>query len=173
MITIVSGTNRSDSYTEAVARMTSDLLSTAGEQVQVLSLRELPGGLLETDLYGKRSPELQAIMDKFIVPVNKFVFVVPEYNGSFPGVLKLFIDAVPPRLWKDKKASIIGVSSGRAGNLRGQEHLTGIFHYLKMHVHYNKPKLSGIEGLMDDQRRIIDEPTMKILTEHVEAVRGW
>lgn len=173
MITIVSGTNRSDSYTEAVSRLYHEILNSSGEEVQMLSLRELPGNLLETDLYGKRSPELQAIMDKFIVPVNKFVFVVPEYNGSFPGVLKLFIDAVPPRLWKDKKAAIIGVSSGRAGNLRGQEHLTGIFHYLKMHVHYNKPKLSGIEGLMDDQRRIIDEATMKVLVEHAGVVRGW
>jgi chromate reductase, NAD(P)H dehydrogenase (quinone) len=173
MITIVSGTNRSDSYTEAVARLYHEILSASGEEVQMLSLRELPGNLLESDLYGKRSPELQTIMDKFIVPVNKFVFVVPEYNGSFPGVLKLFIDAVPPRLWKDKKAAIIGVSSGRAGNLRGQEHLTGIFHYLKMHVHYNKPKLSGIEGLMDDQRRIIDEATMKVLVEHAGVVRGW
>jgi chromate reductase len=173
MITILSGTNRNDSYTEAVARVFAEILSSSGDPVQLFSLRDIPQDFVRSDLYGKSSQEMQAILDKFIAPVNKFVFVVPEYNGSFPGVLKLFIDAVPPRLWKDKKATIIGVSSGRAGNLRGQEHLTGIFHYLKMHVHYNKPKLSGIEGLMNDQRRIIDEPTMKILIEHAEAVRGW
>jgi len=173
MITIIAGTNRPDSYTEAVARLYAELLHAEGQDSQLLSLRDLPADLAVSDLYGKRSPVMQEILNNLIIPVDKFVFVVPEYNGSFPGILKMFIDAVPPRNWKDKKAAIIGISSGRAGNLRGQEHLTGIFHYLKMHVHYNKPKLSGIEGLMDDQRRIIDEATMKVLVEHAGVVRGW
>jgi flavin-dependent dehydrogenase len=33
--------------------------------------------------------------------------------------------------------------------MRGQDHLTGVLHYLKMHVHYHKPKLSGISKALE------------------------
>ena len=35
---------------------------------------------------------------------EKFVFIVPEYNGSFPGVLKTFIDGLAfPDTFEQKK----------------------------------------------------------------------
>jgi len=173
MTTILSCTNRPDSYTETVARLYAELMTNHSEQAHVLSLRELPVNVAFEEVFGKRSPAMQELIDTYLVPVHKFVFVVPEYNGSFPGILKVFIDAIPTKTWRDKKAAIVGVSSGRAGNLRGQEQLTGILHYVKMHVHYNKPKLSGIEGLMDDNRHIIDGITMKILEDHVDAFIKW
>lgn len=173
MITVISGTNRTDSYTEAVAGLYAELLTALNQPAQVLSLRDLPTNVAFEDVFGARTPEMQAVVDRYIASVDKFVFVVPEYNGSFPGILKVFIDALPPRLWRDKKAAIVGVSSGRAGNLRGQEHLTGIMHYLKMHVHYNKPKLSGIEGLMDDKRHLVNESTRRLLAEHAALIAAW
>lgn len=173
MITIISGTNRPDSYTEAVANHYLTVLEQLGLECQLLNLKDLPHSFAFDDLYGKRTEAMQSIISQFIEPVHKFVFVMPEYNGSFPGVLKTFIDAVPPKLWKDKKAAIVGVSSGRAGNLRGQEHLTGILHYLKLHVHYNKPKISGVEHLMDINKKLTDESTLMILLEHAQLVKSY
>jgi chromate reductase, NAD(P)H dehydrogenase (quinone) len=170
MITIISGTNRVDSFTETVAMHYASELAQLGAACQVLSLRQLPVNIVFSDVYGQRTPEMQAIIDQYIEPIHKFVFVVPEYNGSFPGVLKIFLDAVSPKLWKDKKSAMIGVSSGLAGNLRGQEHLTGILHYLKMNVHYSKPKLSGVDKLFSPERQLIHEPTRLILNEHAQAV---
>jgi NAD(P)H-dependent FMN reductase len=47
-----------------------------------------------------------------------------------PGSLKLFIDACSVREYKQnfkgKKAALVGIASGRAGNLRGMDHLTGV-----------------------------------------------
>lgn len=173
MTTVISCTNREDSYTEAVSRIYAEMLQAVGTPCQVLSLRDLPRTIAFSEVFGNRTEGMQELLEKFIVHVDKFIFVVPEYNGSFPGVLKVFIDAVPPRLWKDKKAGIIGISSGHAGNLRGQDHLTGILHYLRMHVHYNKPKLSGVENLLDDERRLVDGPTLARLSEHAAAMSGW
>lgn len=173
MITIISGTNRPDSYTEAVALHYSSVLEQLGLECQLLYLKDLPHSFAFDDLYGKRTEAMQSIISQFIEPVHKFVFVMPEYNGSFPGVLKTFIDAVPPKLWKDKKAAIVGVSSGRAGNLRGQEHLTGILHYLKLHVHYNKPKISGVDHLMDGSKKLTDESTLMLLLEHAQQVKAF
>lgn len=173
MITIISGTNRPDSYTEAVANHYLSMLQQLDLECQLLNLKDLPPSFAFDDLYGKRTKAMQSIISQFIEPVHKFVFIMPEYNGSFPGVLKTFIDAVPPKLWKDKKAAIVGVSSGRAGNLRGQEHLTGILHYLKLHVHYNKPKISGVDHLMDGSKKLTDETTLMILLEHAQHVKAF
>ena len=73
---------------------------------------------------------------------DKLVFVVPEYNGSFPGVLKTFIDSLKyPQGVRDKKAGLIGVSSGVQGGVFAMSHLSDIFNYLGMHVFGTKTKI--------------------------------
>ena len=116
---------------------------------------------------------MEQVISKYVRDAQKFIFIIPEYNGSYPGIWKTFIDIVPPRYFKDKKAGIIGVSSGHAGNLRGQEHLTGVLHYLKVHVHYNKPKLSGVESLVSADGALTDERSVKVLREHAVAMANF
>src|SRR5690606_40758391 len=55
-------------------------------------LEDLPADLLVSDLYGARSEAFTRILDQ-IGESRKIIFIIPEYNGSFPGVLKLFMDA--------------------------------------------------------------------------------
>lgn len=172
-ITIISGTNRPGSASLAVSETYRSMLADLGLTAKLLSLESLPVSFLQTDLYGPRSAEMQALIDTYITPSDTLVFVIPEYNGSYPGVLKMFLDAIPPRLLKDKKAGIIGVSDGAAGNLRGQEHLTGVLHYLKMHVHYAKPKLSSVEKLLNGNRRISDEKTNMQLADHARLMMAY
>ncbi len=159
MITIICGTNRHKSYSESVSQVLASKLTQEGQDVQVLALHQLPENFLSSDLYDHRSQEFKALIDQFVLNVEKFIFVAPEYNGSYPGVLKVFLDAIPPKTWMDKKALIVGVSDGRAGNIRGQEHLTAVLQHLKLFVHYNQPKLSSIESIMNESRDDFDERT--------------
>jgi NAD(P)H-dependent FMN reductase len=106
------------------------------------------------------------LLKDFILPAQKFVFIAPEYNGSFPGILKVFLDAIPPEMNRGKKSALIGVSSGRAGNLRGMDHLTGILNYLGMHVHPNKLPISSVLSLMDAEGNFRDEITKTVLEKH-------
>ena len=173
MISIISGTNRPLSKSMVIANFYADQLRDAGIEYALLSLEDLPRDFVFQDLYGSRSTELNATIEKFVTNADKFVFVIPEYNGSFPGILKSFIDGIHPRNFRDKKAGIIGVSDGHAGNLRGQEHLTGILNYLKVHVHYNKPKISMIDQLVDENNVLTDERAMRLLKEHALAIANW
>lgn len=170
MITIISGTNRKDSFTESVSHVLAAGLQQKGHDAQVLALHRLPSDFLFSDLYNHRSEEFNSILNEFVFPVDKFIFVAPEYNGSYPGVLKVFLESMPPKSWMDKKALIVGVSDGHAGNLRGQDHLTGVLHYLKMHVHYNKPKLSSIEKIMNESRDGFDERTTSQIEKFIQQV---
>lgn len=168
-ITIISATNRPDSNTEKVANFYKSVLKHRGMDSNILSLKNLPESVLHSDLYGKRSEDFQKIIENYVEHQEKFIFIAPEYNGSFAGILKVFLDAIPPRLWTDNKACLVGVSTGRAGNLRGMEHLTNILNYLKVNVYYNKLPISRVDTLLDTSGNITDEDTKLAIDMQVDG----
>ncbi len=170
MITIIKGTNRKESTTSRVASALQTLIENRGLEACILDLADLPANFFQPTMYDVRSKEFLNFIDGPIAHSNRFIFVIPEYNGSYPGVLKLFLDALPVELLRGKHSSIIGLADGHAGNIRGQEHLTGVLHHLKMHVHYHKPKLSGITKAFDAEGNLVNEAYRKLLQEHVEVV---
>src|SRR5690606_6939479 len=131
---IISATNRKHANSLKVAKFYQQQLLKKGEEFAILSLEDLPPNISQSDLYGKRSEAFAAIQEK-IFQAKKFVFIIPEYNGSYPGILKLFIDACSyPTSFHHKKAALVGVSTGKYGNIRGIDHFTGVCNYMRMHV---------------------------------------
>ncbi len=168
-ITIISATNRPDSNTEKVANYYRSVLKAKGIEANILNLKNLPESILHSDLYGKRSEAFQSIIDTFVEHQTKFVFIAPEYNGSFAGVLKVFLDAIPPRTWAENKACLTGVSTGRSGNLRGLEHLSGILNYLKVNIYHNKLPISRVDTLLDASGNLADAETQKVIDWQLEG----
>jgi len=175
MITIISSTNRKNSgclqFSRHFFRLFQDRV---GKEVKLLSLEDLPQNIMHPDMYenGGQSPEMAAIQNEFMIPSEKFFFVVPEYNGGFPGVLKLFLDACSVReynrTFKGKKAALVGVATGRAGNLRGMEHLTGVLNYVGTIVMPSKLPISGIENLTNGNGGITDREPLEVMKKQVE-----
>jgi chromate reductase len=166
-ITIISGTNRPQSNTEIISRFCFEELLKTNHQVKFLSLMDIPHDIAFSETFGKRSNEFEKIINDYFVESNKFLILSPEYNGSFPGILKTLIDAIHPKIWNFKKASLIGISDGRAGNLRGIEHLTLIMHYLKVHVFYNKLPISSVSKLINNDKILVDEGTKDVLKNYL------
>ena len=161
MTTIISGTNRPDSMTLRTANLYYKLLSGHSDDVQLLSL--------ENKQIWERGPAMLALEKQYLVPAQKFVFIIPEYNASFPGILKLMIDNSDiKKCWWYKKAMLVGLSDGRAGNLRGLEHLTAILHYMKVHVLYNKMLLSRINEEIDSNGELIKQETADQVHQQIE-----
>lgn len=167
-ITIISGTNRENSYTEKVSRYYADILTQKGIEVKILSLKELENVVTLSDYFQKGNLKLESLISKYIADTNAFLFVVPEYNGSYPGIMKLFLDAVHPSYWENKFACITGVAGGRAGNLRGMEHLTGVLNYLKMHVFHNKLPISQIDKIFVESDPS-NEETKKVIEKQISG----
>ena len=177
MITVISGTNRKDSLSKIVAQHVFELLREyTSEEIKFLSLEDLPDGILHVDMYGSenQSKELAVLQDEFVIPADKFYFVIPEYNGSFPGILKLFMDACSVRKYKEsfhggKKAALLGIASGRAGNLRGLDHFSGVLNYLQISVMPPHQPIGSIEKLVDkSERKLIDHDTLKAVENQVK-----
>ena len=143
------------------AQLYQKMFSARGQDAHILSL--------ENKQVWERGPAMLALEKQFLIPAEKFVFVMPEYNASFPGILKLMVDNSDiKKCWWYKKAMLVGVSDGRAGNLRGIEHMTGILHYMKVHVLYNKVLLSRINEEIDKNGTLIKPETEQLVNEQVE-----
>ncbi len=174
MITIISGTNRPENVSLRVSAAIAELLTSMEIDAQVLDLQKLPKDFVfRNDVFGNPDPGFSAIVDQFISTADRFVFVVPEYNGSFPGVCKAFIDAIWPEQFKGKKAALVGLSSGRAGNLRGLDHLTGILHYLDIPVMPKRVNIIHVESQMNDEGRLEDEKTIQQLSQLMLNFRAF
>ncbi|MFN4853742.1 MAG: NADPH-dependent FMN reductase [Bacteroidota bacterium] len=158
MITIINATNRGDNLTRIVGNHYASVLEGLGIPCKQFGLNELPIGIINQD-YGTPGPELLSLAQEFIIPVPKLVIISPEYNGSIPGILKLFIDSLKPEHFKNKRAALVGVASGRAGNLRGLDHLTAILHHLGVEVLSKRAYVSHVhkgvtDGVLTDPEAI-------------------
>ena len=176
MVTVISGTNRKGSTCKVFAEKYCELLAEhLGEEVQLLALEDLPHDWFSPEMYasGEQSPSLTAVQDKYILAARHFVFISPEYNGSYPGALKLFIDACSVREYalnfKGKKAALVGVASGRAGNLRGMGDLAGVLHYLGTTTMPNQLPISSIGKLLNIDKVIVDPDTLATLANHAQV----
>ena len=155
MYTIISGTNRLNSHTEKVAIEYQKILKEKNIEASIFSLKNIE--LL------KKNPTFSAIEASLLVPAQRFIFIIPEYNGSYPGVLKAMIDISDVRTWWWKKALLTGISTGRAGNLRGMDHLSDSLQHLNMFVHPNKLPISIIDKVMDEKGVIYNEFTLQAI----------
>lgn len=175
-IVLIFATNRANSYTKTVGTIYNAYLNQKQVPTDIIDLRELSmqTHLLNDELYGKRSTIFTQLISEKLLPNTKFIFIAPEYNGSFPGVLKVFLDAIPPATWTNKKALLVGVSTGRAGNLRGMEHLTGVLNYLKFFVHPNRLPISLVDTHTEPgATRFKTDTQQKVIEEQINQFINW
>ncbi|MEO5943364.1 MAG: NAD(P)H-dependent oxidoreductase [Ferruginibacter sp.] len=161
MITIISGSSRLENNTKKVAH----------EYQRILQEKNIDSNLLaldETDMFERNSAFIKTEKE-ILIPAESFIIIMPEYNGSYPGILKLMIDnADVAKVWWHKKVLLTGISTGRAGNLRGMEHLTGSLLHMKMLVHYNRLPISVVNKLMDVNGRFTDVPTLTAINNQID-----
>ena len=167
--TIISGTNRPDSNSLILANYYKNKFSDKNISCELIDLQELPIDFTFSNMFGKRTEGFQNIQD-VVSKTDKFIFVIPEYNGSFPGVLKSFIDAcVFPESFENKKCALVGLSAGKFGNLRGLEHFSGIANYIKMDVFHNKMYLPGISNDINDDGEINTPQHVSFIENQIEG----
>jgi len=169
MVTIISASNRMGNLTSLFARHCEDLFKQKGVGVQLLELDSLPEELPLQSVYEYDTSVFADYAKTYFQNVDKFLFIIPEYNGSFPGILKLFIDGIHPKHYTDKKAALIGISAGRAGNLRGMDHLTDILNYLQVTVMPFKLPVSQLNSLLEGET-ISDQVTLELLNKQVDKL---
>ena len=176
MITIISGSNREAKKTLPFAKFAYNQLVDHGFEARLLDLESLEGEIISSSMYSKtdQPSAVKAIQDEYFIPANKFWFFIPEYNGSYPGVLKVLIDIMSTREIKetfyDKKACLTGIALGRAGNLRGMDHLAEVLNHVGIHVHPNKKPISSIYQMVNESNDLADDKIKEELEKQIEEL---
>ncbi|MCO5249145.1 MAG: NAD(P)H-dependent oxidoreductase [Chitinophagales bacterium] len=171
MITLISGTNRTNSWTGKVVDVYKSRLRLKGVKFESLDLRDLPLDIMKIDMYKKRSDKFLAVENEFLIPAKKFIFIMPEYNGSYPGILKLMLDISDiEKCYFYKKAVLVGVSSGRAGNVRGMDDLTNVLNYLRIDVSYLKIPISRVSEQFDEKGEFISDETILLFDQQINLL---
>ena len=166
MITIISGTNRNGSNSKKIALEYQRIFKENGISAYFFSLED--NNVMQYDAAFKR------FEDEVIIPTTHFIFIIPEYNGSFPGVLKMLFDNSRSHdIWFHKKALLTGVATGRAGNLRGMDHLADVLNYMKITVHPNKLPISAVNSVVGSDGKIIDKNTLKAVNQQLDEFIFW
>jgi len=171
-IALISGTHRPDSYTRRVALYLARQLEGQGYLYHLVDFQTLPRDFLFSDLFGARSATFEAMIQT-LEQCAVWMWVVPEYNGSFPGVVKLFIDALPREVFRGRQAALVGVADGRFGNLRGLDHLSQILAYCGMAVLPFRAHLMHIQSRWESTRNQPDPDHAQELSTLLARLKEW
>lgn len=169
MITIISGTDRANSNTFKIAKIAQNLLENSGEKTQMIDLAKLPPNLFKPENYGSKAPEF-ADYQKMILETDGILNVVPEYNGSYPGAIKYFIDLLKfPESLHRKPAGFIGLAAGIFAGVRAVEHLEMVYSYREANLFGQRVFIPKVrEKISSDGKEISDKPINDMMKSMLE-----
>ena len=157
----ISGSLRAGSYNAALLRAAGET-APEGARVEVASIREIP--LYDADLEARAFPEAVRILKDRIAASAGLLLVSPEYNNSFPGVMKNAIDwltrppADIPRVFRDRPVAVIGATPGRGGTALAQTAWLPVLRTLGMRPWFGQRlQVSGAKSLFDAAGGLADE----------------
>ncbi len=179
MMTLVVGTNRPDSNSRRVARNVEEVYAALNVPLRVLDLAALPPEIFAATSYGEKPASFRPFSER-ILSASGVIIVTPEYNGSFPGVLKYFIDMLKfPESFEKRPVCFVGLSAGIWGALRSIEQLQLIFGYRNAYLYPERVFLPQINGKLGPDGRLTDPELVERLknqaagfVKFVESVKG-
>lgn len=134
-ILIFAGSTRHDSYNRKLAKATADLAVQHGAEATVLELSDFDIPMYNADLEAQGTPADVIRLKQVLHSHAAWIICSPEYNGSYPALLKNAIDWASSPVkgdaqWSDGVApfrgTVVGMASaspGGWGGLRAQSHL--------------------------------------------------
>lgn len=168
-IIIIAGTDRPNSNALRVSQFVQKKYESLGIQPKIVSLENYPFQAIIGGSYDSTLPEVVEF-NKPILEADGLIFVVPEYNGSFPGVLKLMLDYMPfPQALIHKPIAYIGEASGAFGALRAIEQLQMIMNYRNALNYPERVFIQRISKDFNDEEGPTDPLTSKLLHEQCEG----
>ena len=167
-ILVVCGTNRDGALTRILAKQVAGMHENLGSEVDFLDMNELPADALLPTAYKEKTPEVQAMVDRFVAS-DGAVFVVPEYNGSYPGILKLFVDMLPfPEGFDSRPCAFIGLAAGQFRSLRAVEHFQQVAGYRNAYL-YPRRVFIGDSFSQFEDGKLKDDELVQRLSKQAEG----
>jgi chromate reductase len=163
----VAGSLRESSFNRMLLEAASILLPSSTE-LESFDLDGIP--LYNQDMEILAFPEAVKAFKKKIEAVDALLISTPEYNHSYPGVLKNAIDWASRPYGKNsfdgKPVAVISASTGNFGGIAAQDHLRQVFLALNARLVTNPPVIVSLaDQKFDNNGRLLDAGTQKFLVQ--------
>ena len=115
------------------------------------------------------------LLKKAVQQADAVLFITPEYNRSYPGVLKNAIDwgsrPMENSVWRRKPAGIMGASPGKIGTFGAQQHLKNVCNFLDIDV-MNQPEFYMEASTSMDANGLTPQ-SVEFLQRYLGKFREW
>lgn len=168
-ISIISGTDRPGSLSLQLAGFIKQKYEDETVKASIASMEDFPLTQVVGGKYGEKIADVEAFISP-ILQADGWVIIIPEYNGSFPGILKMFIDYLPyPGGFQDKPVAFIGEGDGAFGGLRAVEHMQMVAGYRQAYTFPQRVFVQRVRKNFDQKDGITDPLIDSLLDEQVKG----
>jgi NAD(P)H-dependent FMN reductase len=151
-IPVILGTTRKARMSVHAARfMLGQIEKRDGIKTELIDISKLP---MPIDDAGEAIKD--PMFSEKMVLADALVIVTPEYNHSFPGLLKHVLDSCLKE-YIHKAAGIVGVSAGPFGGVRAIQDLIPVIRELGLVNIFWDVNFGTVSKIFDDSGKLLDE----------------
>src|SRR5450759_336640 len=162
-ILVLTGSARLDSVNRKLARQTVEALRDAGVEATLADLRDFPMPIYDGDMEaGEGIPPAAKALKELARAHDGFAIASPEYNGSFPALLKNTLDWISRpepgerslEVFRGKVAAILSASPGPGGGRRGLHQLRELLEMMLVTVIPEQLAIARSSTALDAEGRL-------------------
>jgi chromate reductase, NAD(P)H dehydrogenase (quinone) len=151
-----AGSSRRGSFNQRILRIGMRAAEAAGAEIQHVDLKELDLPHMDQDLEAAQGlPAGAQRLKQAMIAADGFLIATPEYNSSYPSLLKNAIDWAsrrqgdekPLAAFAGKTAGLIAASTGAQGGLRALTALRAVLQNIQVLV---LPDMAATPGMKDE-----------------------
>jgi NAD(P)H-dependent FMN reductase len=180
-ILVIAGSTRAASTNRLLARQAAETLREAGLDVTLADLRDFPMPLYDADLEEESGlPPAARALKELAREADAFAIASPEYNGSYPAVLKNAIDWIsrpepgegPLEVFRGKPAAILSASPGQGGGKRVLKQLRELLEMIRMTVVPQQVSIASSGEAFDAAGRLARSSDIESLRQLISELAG-
>jgi len=168
------GSLRAGSYNRMALELAGTVMP-AGMTLEIAEIRTVPP--FDADVLARGFPPDVQVLRERIRRADGVLIVTAEYNFSIPGVLKNALDWISRHADQPlamKPVAIMSASPGPLGGARVQYDLRKVLLFMNAMVLAKPEVFIGLANTkFDENRKCTDEPTRKIVTDHMGSFERW
>jgi NAD(P)H-dependent FMN reductase len=164
-IPLILGTARQGRRSEHAARLVFEQTKKrAGVETEFIDIRDLP---MKLDDAGEqmKDPKFSATIER----CDGLIIVAPEYNHSFPGLLKHALD-MNLKEYIHKAVGICGVSAGAFGGARVIENFLPVLRELGLVTIFEDVNFARVKTLFDDHGALLDQNFVRRIDKFLDEL---
>jgi NAD(P)H-dependent FMN reductase len=178
-ILVLAGSARLDSIHRKLARETVAALRAAGLEATLADLRDFPMPIYDGDLEaGQGLPTAAKALKELARRHDGFAIASPEYNGSFPALLKNALDWIsrpepgehPLEVFRGKVAAILSASPGPGGGQRVLRLLRELLEMMSVTVIPEQLSVARANAAFDTNGRLVRDEDLEGLQKLAAAL---